>query len=64
MYIQKLHQTKHAPRSTLTAENSEQLKNTQKLIDSNRNQKNRDRKITTNLTNTVRLINLYCQQRC
>lgn len=39
MYIQKLHQTKHAPRSTLTTENSEQLKNTRKLAYSNRNKK-------------------------
>ena len=39
MYIQKLHQINHAPRSTLTAENPEQLKNTQKLTDSNRNKK-------------------------
>ena len=61
MYIQKLHQIKHAPRSTLIAENPEQLKNTQKLTDSNRNKKNRDRKTTTNLTNTTRLINLHRQ---
>jgi len=39
MYILKLHQIKHAPRSTLTTENPEQLKNTQKLTDSNRNKK-------------------------
>ena len=39
MYIQKLHQIKHTPRSTLTAENLEQLKNTQKFTDLNWNKK-------------------------
>ena len=64
MYIQKLNKIQHASRSTLTVENPEQLKHTQKLTDSNQNQKNRYRKTTTNLTNTARLINLHCQQRC
>jgi len=64
MYIQKLHQIKHAPRSILTAKNPEQLRNTQKLTDSNWNNKNKDRKTTTNLTNTAHLINLHRQQRC
>ena len=65
MYIQILHQIKHAPRSTLTVENPEQLKNTQKLTDSNRNKKkSTDQKTILNLMNTTRSINLHHQQRC